>query len=171
MNITSKIIITDTNIITDLNNAKVLDKFIELDNVFVSDLVKNDEFNCKTCDIEIINKMKVISLTDNQLLEITNFYGTNSSLSKYDYVNFVAARDNNGILATGDNKLKLYAEQNGVEVIRTLKIIRLMQKKSIISSSEAINACANLKNDKNTRIPIEEIDNLIEELKKNLMLN
>ena len=43
MNITAKIIITDTNIITDLNNAKVLDKFVELDNVFVSDLVKNDD--------------------------------------------------------------------------------------------------------------------------------
>ena len=74
MNITAKIIINDTNIITDLNNAKVLDKFVELDNVFVSDLVKNDEFNSKTCDTEIINKMKVISLNDNQLLEVSNFY-------------------------------------------------------------------------------------------------
>ena len=46
----------------------------------------------------------------------------------------MVARDNNGILATGDNKLKLYAEQNGVEVIRTLKIIRLMLKSSIITS-------------------------------------
>ena len=35
MNITEKIIITDTNIITDLNNAGVLGKFIELDNVYV----------------------------------------------------------------------------------------------------------------------------------------
>lgn len=171
MNITAKIIITDTNIITDLNNAKVLDKFVELDNVFVSDLVKNDEFNSKTCDIEIINKMKVISLNDNQLLEVSNFYGINNSLSKYDYINFMVARDNNGILATGDNKLKLYAEQNGVEVIRTLKIIRLMLKSSIITSNDAINACVNLKNNKHTRIPLEDIDNLIEELKKNLMPN
>ena len=91
-------------------------------------------FNSKTCDTEIINKMKVISLNDNQLLEVSNFYGINNSLSKYDYINFMVARDNNGILATGDNKLKLYAEQNGVEVIRTLKIIRLMLKSSIITS-------------------------------------
>mgnify|MGYP006939889135 FL=1 len=35
MNITEKIIITDTNIITDLNNAGILEKFIELDNVYV----------------------------------------------------------------------------------------------------------------------------------------
>ena len=43
MNITSKIIITDTNIITDLNNANILEKFVKLDNVYISDMVKNDE--------------------------------------------------------------------------------------------------------------------------------
>lgn len=59
-NINKKIIITDTNIITDLNNANVLDKFISLDNVFVVSIVKNDEFNEKTCNINIINKMKTI---------------------------------------------------------------------------------------------------------------
>ena len=51
MNITAKIIITDTNIITDLSNAGVLEKFIELDNVFVSDLVKM----CKDTRIPIEN--------------------------------------------------------------------------------------------------------------------
>ena len=40
MNITRKIIITDTNIITDLNNANVLDKFVKLDNVYISDMDK-----------------------------------------------------------------------------------------------------------------------------------
>lgn len=37
MSIDKKIIITDTNIITDLDNAKVLDKFVKLDNVYISD--------------------------------------------------------------------------------------------------------------------------------------
>ncbi len=45
MNITTKIIITDTNIITDLNNAKILEYFAALDNVFISDLIKHDEIN------------------------------------------------------------------------------------------------------------------------------
>lgn len=40
MSITEKIIVTDTNIITDLNNANILDKFVGLDNVYISDLVK-----------------------------------------------------------------------------------------------------------------------------------
>ena len=45
MNITTKIIITDTNIITDLNNANILEEFINMDNVYISDMIKNDEIN------------------------------------------------------------------------------------------------------------------------------
>jgi len=41
MNITAKIIITDTNIITDLDNAGILEKFVNLSNVYTSDLIKN----------------------------------------------------------------------------------------------------------------------------------
>ena len=48
MIITTKIIVTDTNIITDLSNAKILDKFVMLENVYISDMVKNDEINSKT---------------------------------------------------------------------------------------------------------------------------
>ena len=60
MNITSKIIITDTNIITDLNNAGILDKFVKLDNVYISDMVKNDEIKNSTGNLEIIHKFKTI---------------------------------------------------------------------------------------------------------------
>ena len=69
MNITKKIIITDTNIITDLNNANILEEFINLDNVYMSDVVKNDEINSKTGDVSLISNFKVISATSNQLLE------------------------------------------------------------------------------------------------------
>ena len=41
MNITTKIIITDTNIVTDLNNANLLEKFVMLENVYISDLGYN----------------------------------------------------------------------------------------------------------------------------------
>ena len=70
MNTTAKIIITDTNIITDLNNARLLEKFIALDNVYVSDLVMNDEFNSNTCDESILNKMKTIGFSTEQMLEL-----------------------------------------------------------------------------------------------------
>lgn len=166
MNITTKIIITDTNIVTDLNNAHILDQFIKLDNVYISDIVKNDEINEKTGTITLINDFKVMTATDTQLIEASKLNIENPKLSLYDLLNFILARDNNCILATGDNNLKKYSQKNGIEVIRTLRIIKLMKDKNIISNSMAINACNLLKECPSTRIPIIDIDNLINELKK-----
>ena len=166
MNITTKIIITDTNIITDLNNANILEEFIDIDNVYISDMVKNDEINSKTGNVKLINKFKVISATATQLIEVNNLSYIEKKLSTYDLLNFIIARDNNCILATGDNRLKNYSEDNGVEVIRTLKIIKLMKDNNTISCKKAIDACNLLKQCTNTRIPKTDINNLIDELEK-----
>ena len=124
MSITEKIIVTHTNIITDLSNANILDKFVSLDNVYISDLVKNDEINFKTGDLKIIDKFKRVRLSDEQLIEVSTLSSEENKLSVYDLINYILARDNDGILATGDNRLKNYSEKNGVKVIRTLKIIK-----------------------------------------------
>ena len=166
MNITAKIIITDTNIITDLNNANILEEFINLDNVYISDMIKNAEINSKTGNVELINKLKVISATSMQLIEVTNLSLKGKKLSTYDLLNYVIARDNNCILATGDNRLKNYSESNGIEVFRTLKIIKLMKQHNIISCKKAVNACNLLKQHSTTRIPEIDINNLINELEK-----
>ena len=108
MNTTAKIIITDTNIITDLNNARLLEKFIALDNVYVSDLVMNDEFNSNTCDESILNKMKTIGFSAEQMLELERLQRITNKLSQYDLINYIAARDCGGMLATGDKRLKNY---------------------------------------------------------------
>ena len=84
-------------------------------------MVKNDEINSKTGNVKLINKFKVISATANQLIEVNKLSYIEKKLSTYDLLNFVIARDNNCILATGDNRLKNYSENNGIEVLRTLK--------------------------------------------------
>ena len=164
MTITPKIIITDTNIITDLDNAGLLDKFTGLDNVYINDMVKNDEINFKTGNVDLINRMNVLPLTVEQLQEVNKLTLEEKALSQYDLINYIVARENNCILATGDNRLKKYSEEHGVEVIRTLKIIELMTYKSIISENDAINACINLKNNRYTRIPEIHINELINKL-------
>lgn len=169
MIITKRIIVTDTNIITDLNTARVLDRFINLDNVYISDLVKLHEINFKTGNLKLINKFKVISSTSQELIEIFDIQNTNKKLSDKDILNYIIARDNKGILATGDERLKKYAETNGVEVIRTLKIIELLYVNSIISYKDFVNGCVFLKNDPKTRIPIDKIDILLN--KYNLVKN
>ena len=166
MNITDKIIITDTNVITDLNNANVLEKFVKLDNVYISDMVKNDEINSKTGNVSVINKFKTISAAAEQIQEMFIISQKEKGLSQYDIINYIVARDNAAILATGDQRLKKYSEDNNVVVIRTLKIITLMKDNNIISVDEAINACNLLKENSNTRIPYEDIENIIDEFKK-----
>lgn len=171
MNITSKIIITDTNIITDLNNANILKEFVELDNVYISDIIKRDEINSKTCNPDIIDKFKTIKTTSSEFLESTKLNMIEKKLSLYDILNFLIARDNDCILATGDNRLKKYSEKNGVEVYRTLKIIKLMAEKNVINYETAIKACKLLKDCPTTRIPENDIDNLINNLEKNVIPN
>ena len=129
-------------------------------------MYKNDEINSKTSNVKLINKFKVISATANQLIEVNKLSYTEKKLSTYDLLNFVIARDNNCILATGDNRLKNYSENNGIEVLRTLKIIKLMKDNNIISYRKAINACNLLKQCPSTRIPEIYINNLINELEK-----
>lgn len=170
MSIKERIIVTDTNIITDLSNANVLEEFILLDNVYISDMVKSDEINYKTCNCESIDRLKTISLNAEQLKEVYNLSTIESGLSPYDLISYVIARDNNYILATGDNRLRNYSLSNGVSVIRTLKIIELMAKEKIISNKKAIDACNLLKMNPSTRIPINYINNLINKLNKDLSL-
>ena len=166
MNITEKIIITDTNIISDLNNAKVLDKFIKLDNVYISDMIKNDEINYKTGNLDIIKRFKVIESTSEQLLEISELSKKEKKLSQYDLINYIIAKDNNYILATGDDHLKKYAEKNNVAVIRTLKIIELMSEKNKITVEDETNAYELLLENKNTRIPKEAIIDKLNKMQK-----
>lgn len=138
MNLATKIIITDTNIITDLNNANILKEFINLDNVYISDIIKNDEINFKTGNVELINKFKVFCSYSEEILEACMLSTIESKLSIYDLLNFVIARDNGFILATGDNRLKIYYEVNGIEVMRTLKIIKLMKEKILFQQKKQL---------------------------------
>lgn len=170
MNITSKIIITDTNIITDLDNANILEEFVMLDNVYINDMIKNDEINSNTGNINIINKFKTFEATQEQITEIFHILQEEKGLSPYDIINYIIAKDNNAILATGDKKLGTFSEKNGIEVIKTLKIIKLMKNKNIITTKKAITACELLKENKSTRIPIERINETINELKEELVI-
>lgn len=109
-NITQKIILTDTNIITDLSNANILKEFINSDNVYVCDMVKNDEINDKTGNIKSID-FKTVNADNKQLVEAIELSNIEKKLSPHDTLNYIIARDNNYILATGDNKLREYAQK------------------------------------------------------------
>lgn len=162
MNITKKIIITDTNIITDLSDANVLLEFIMLDNVYICDMIKVNEINEQTGNIEIINKMKVISATSEDINRIIEIQKDNPKLSVYDCINFVISKKYNALLATGDKRLREYALKEGVEVIRTIYIIKMLYEKEVIMKKQLIAALKNLLKSKKCRIPKEDIEKELE---------
>lgn len=162
MNITKKIIITDTNIITDLSDANVLLEFIMLDNVYICDMIKVNEINEQTGNIEIINKMKVISATSEDINRIIEIQKDNPKLSVYDCINFVISKKYNALLATGDKRLREYALKEGVEVIRTIYIIKMLYEKEVIMKKQLIAAFENLLKSKKCRIPKEDIEKELE---------
>ena len=96
-------------------------------------------------------------ITPLQLIEVNKLSITEKKLSTYDLLNYVIAKDNNAILATGDKRLKIFSEDNRVEVIRTLKIIKLLEYNKIISTKEAVISCKLLKENKYTRIPPDRL--------------
>ena len=55
-------------------------------------------------------------------------------------------------------------------MIRTLKIIEMLVEDEVITYKDAIDACGLLKICKDTRIPVESIDNFINELLCNYLL-
>ena len=124
----------------------------------------NDEFNSKTCDEHILNRMKKIGFTAEQMLELEKLQRKTNKLSQYDLINYITARDCDGILATGDKRLKDFSEKNGVLVIRTLKIIEMLVEDEVITYKDAIDACGLLKICKYTRILVESIDDFINEI-------
>lgn len=162
MNITKKIIITDTNIITDLSDANVLLEFIMLDNVYICDMIKVNEINEQTGNIEIINKMKVISATSEDINRIIEIQKDNPKLSVYDCINFVISKKYNALLATGDKRLREYALKEGVEVIRTIYIIKMLYEKEVIMKKQLIVALKNLLKSKKCIIPKEDIEKELE---------
>lgn len=166
MNITKNLIITDTNIITNLHVAELLEIFIKLDNVFVSDIIYNDEIKKSTCSFEEKKLIKTIDSSEKNLNEAIKIQKEEKQLSIYDTLNYVLAKNYNAILATGDNKLKNFSEENNVKVFRTLKIISLLSNENIISKVEELKAYELLKKCNKTRIPLFEIENKIEELIK-----
>ena len=72
-------------------------------------MVLNDEVNDKTGDVELIKTFKVITSTPEQLIKMTELSKQRGKLSTYDLINYVIAKENDYILATGDNNLRKYA--------------------------------------------------------------
>ena len=100
-------IVIDTNVIIHLEKAKILDIAMSDSRLKVVDLVYYKEYKRK--DIKYNNefsKIERISLNEKQLKEALIMHNNKKENSFFDYACYIAARDNDCILLTGDWKLK-----------------------------------------------------------------
>lgn len=162
MNIIKETIIVDTNILIDASIAGVLEEFVKLDNLLISDLVKETEINSKTGDIVEIEKIKVISSTSEQIYKMNMVTTSEPNLTAEDAINFILAKDNNLVLPTDNKRLRKYAIRNDVKIIGPLKILDLMLENRIITKKKYSQSLIKLHNS-NNRLPDEEIIKRIEE--------
>ena len=159
-----KIIVNDTNILIDLMNISLLDVFLELDFEFhTNDLIINE-----ITDIEqkaIINKV----ISENKLIvnetkaedypRIISLLINNLSIE--DCSIWYYAQQIEGVLLTGDARLRKEVEKTKVEVRGVLFVFDKLIEENKITKNNAINKLTELLNI-NPRLPKKEIKKRIE---------
>lgn len=165
-----KLLITDTNIFFDIISIGALPEFFSLDyeictTVFViEEIIRSDQREV----IEVFIRAKEIIVIEFSAEEIGKIYGFKTEK------NFKGITDKSVLwkslqlecpLLTGDRKLKIEAEKQGVEVHGSIWVIRSLVENGLIDKMKGIMLLGLLK-EVNSSLPFEEIDKLIRSYKK-----
>jgi len=165
-----KLLIADTNIFFDIISIGALPEFFSLDydicaTVFVIDEIKRSD---QRDTIEVFIRAKEINVIGFTAEEIGEIYELQTSK------NFKGITDKSVLwkslqldcpLLTGDRKLRIEAEEQGVEVHGTIWVIMSLVDNELIDRIKGIHLLETLKR-VNSSLPVVEIDNLIRQYKK-----
>jgi len=165
-----KLIITDTNIFFDIISIGALPEFFSLDyeictTVFVIEEIKRSD---QKEAIEVFIRAKEINIIDFTGDEIGEIYGFKTERS------FKGITDKSVLwkslqlgcpLLTGDRKLRLEAEDQGVEVHGSIWVIASLVENGLIDKPKGIRLLEKLKS-VNSSLPFDEIDRLVRLYKK-----
>lgn len=113
MNMTKKILLSDFNSISLLSRNNLLKSEFDKDNIYICDLIEHDEKK----GLFIVNSLKNISVTSEQILEASNLSIKNNALSLIDFINLILARDHNFTLVTLDTTLASFSSEYNIKVI------------------------------------------------------
>jgi predicted nucleic acid-binding protein len=165
-----KLIITDTNIFFDIISIGALPEFFSLEyeictTVFViEEIIRSDQREV----IEVFIRAKeiiVIDFSSEEIDEISSFKTEKNFKGLTDKSVLWKSIQLGCPLLTGDRKLRLEAERNGVEVHGSIWVITSLVKNDLIDKVKGIQLLELLK-EVNSSLPFEEINNLIRSYKK-----
>lgn len=166
-----RIIINDANILMDIADLNLLEHLPQLkyelhttDFVIaeIEDIDQSSKLNSFIKD----KKLKVVSFSAERLNKIYALVNMHSGLSVTDCSVLSYSKEVDGILLTGDGKLRKVAQKADIEVRGILFIFDELVNMEIISKKLAVIKLMELISI-NTRLPLDEIHKRIEKWKNN----
>lgn len=160
-----RIIINDANILIDLVHLNMMNDFIQLEldlktTDFIFEELNDDQKEIINVYIESNQIELIITEEDEDFESITSILDNSSGLSFEDCSVWHYANKLNGILLSGDGKLRKQATANGVSVKGILYVFDQLLLKELISFDYAIEKIEELYKI-NPRLPIDAKDERI----------
>ena len=156
-----KLHINDANILIDIVQLDLVDAFLLLAfEMYTTDFVF-EELESFQKEALLSEKLIILKTNENELLHIVALTTQHNGLSFEDCSVWYYAQKMEGVLITGDGKLRTKAKAAGIEVKGIIYIIEEIMKQNILEKLICIDKLEVLKI-LNNRLPIAEIDRRIE---------
>ena len=156
-----KLHINDANILIDIVQLDLVDPFLALAfEMYTTDFVF-EELESFQKEALLSEKLIILKTNENELLHILELTTQHNGLSFEDCSVWYYAQKMEGVLITGDGKLRTKAKAAGIEVKGIIYIIEAIMKQNILEKLICIDKLEALKI-LNNRLPIVEIDRRIE---------
>lgn len=163
MNTLNQILVIDVNVIIHLEKVGLLDELINDKNIRIVDLVLYQEYEFKrNLASEKVEKIKQVHLNEKQMFAAHSLYQSNPRNSVFDYYSYIAARDNNYGLLTGDWKLK--KKVNDINTHGAIWYVQKLNEKGIIDNERLKNIYETWLNNPTVFIGSDILSELIIEL-------
>jgi len=162
-----RLLISDTNILIDMESAALLETLFKLPMEFgIPDLLYYEEIEPGSLDLESfgLNVMEVRGEFVAYAVSLPGLYNHllpakhGAKPSHNDYLALALAKQENGTLATGDANLRIVATKEQVEITGTIGILCALVENQLLSVSEALLALDRMKVAKR-RLPWGEAEN------------
>jgi rRNA-processing protein FCF1 len=149
--------VIDANILIDLHNGEILSQLFDLELVVSTPDAVLDEMFEPDRNTLLDMGLQRMSLNPDQLLETIQIRATDSRLSLGDCAAFVAARDGDLLLLTGDKRLRDRAKSASVPTHGVLWILDKLDAANLLSPIELANSLRKMLTE-GARLPANECE-------------
>jgi predicted nucleic acid-binding protein len=156
-----RIVVNDANILMDIIDLKLTEKFFKINyEMYTTDFIINE---CSDKQKKSLNKfvknkkLKIKTYGPDYYKKLMNIEKKYPQISTEDCSVFLLAREMNGILLTGDRKLRNIASENGLEVRGIFWVFDLLLDNKIITNKIFKDKLAELQ-EINKWLPVEEFE-------------